>query len=207
VKNLIVPLLTSLGTPMLLMGDEMRRTQRGNNNAYCQDNEVSWLDWSLLDRHGDLHRFVRMLISHRLLGIEMGREESFGLSLNELLRRAEIDWHGVELGCPDWSDDSHSIACTVRPGAHRIPFWLHLMCNAYWEALDFELPSVPETAVAGWQRWIDTARESPEDIIDPPTAPPVTGTRYRALPRSVTALYARIDAHSGSALEIEGKTS
>ena len=101
---------------MLLMGDEMRRTQRGNNNAYCQDNEVSWLDWSLLDRHRDLHRFVRMLISHRLRGVEMRGGEGFGLSLNEVLRRAEIDWHGVRLGCPDWSDDLHSIACTVRPG-------------------------------------------------------------------------------------------
>ena len=81
------------------------------------------------------------------------------------------------------------------------------MCNAYWEALDFELPSVPETAGAGWQRWIDTARESPEDIIDPPAAPPVTGTRYRVMPRSVTALYARIDARFQPALEIEGKIS
>ena len=71
VKNFIVILLTSIGTPMLLMGDEMRRTQRGNNNAYCQDNEVSWLDWSLLDRHRDLHRFVRMLIAHRLRWMEM----------------------------------------------------------------------------------------------------------------------------------------
>ena len=100
VKNFIVTLLTSLGTPMLLMGDEMRRTQRGNNNAYCQDNEVSWLDWSLLDRHRDLHRFVRMLISHRLRGMEMRSEESFGLSLNELLRRAEIDWHGSPARLP-----------------------------------------------------------------------------------------------------------
>src|SRR5208282_6872746 len=125
-KNLIVSLLTSLGTPMLLMGDEMRRTQRGNNNAYCQDNEVTWLDWSLLDRHRDLHRFVRMLISHRLRGIEMGGEESFGLSLNELLRLAEFDWHDVRLGCPDWSDDSHSIACTIRSRSGRVPFWLHL---------------------------------------------------------------------------------
>ena len=72
VKNFIVMLLTSIGTPMLLMGDEMRRTQRGNNNAYCQDNEVSWLDWSLLDRHRDLHRFVKMLIAHRLRGMECG---------------------------------------------------------------------------------------------------------------------------------------
>ena len=70
-KNFIFALLISLGTPMLLMGDEMRRTQRGNNNAYCQDNEVSWLDWRLLDRHADLHRFVRTLISHRLRGTAM----------------------------------------------------------------------------------------------------------------------------------------
>src|SRR5208282_6853222 len=60
VKNFILGMLISIGTPMLLMGDEMRRTQRGNTNAYCQGNEVSWLDWSLLDRHPDVHRFVRM---------------------------------------------------------------------------------------------------------------------------------------------------
>ncbi len=188
VKNFIVVMLISVGAPMLLMGDEMRRTQQGNNNAYCQDNGVSWLDWGLLDRHPDLHRFVRTAISHRLRVMGESSEESFGLSLNELLRRAQIDWHGVRLGQPDWSDDSHSIACTIRPGARRLPIWLHLMCNAYWEALDFELPSVPETAVFGWQRWIDTARESPEDIIDPPAAPPVPGRQYRVMPRSTVAL-------------------
>ena len=204
VKNFIVHMLISLGTPMLLMGDEMRRTQRGNNNAYCQDNEVSWLDWSLLDRHADLHRFVQMLIAYRLRGIEMGSEEGFGLSLNELLRRAEIEWHGVRLGSPDWSDDSHSIACTVRPRAGLFPFWLHLMSNAYWEALDFDLPDVPPAAVSGWRRWIDTALESPEDIMDAPAAPLVSGTQYRVMPRSVAALFVRIDARPGLAIEAEG---
>ena len=72
VKNFIVILLISIGTPMLQMGDEMRRTQWGNNNAYCQDNEVSWLDWSLLDRHRDLHQFVRKLIAHRLRLLSAG---------------------------------------------------------------------------------------------------------------------------------------
>jgi glycogen operon protein len=201
VKNFIVTLLISLGTPMLLMGDEMRRTQRGNNNAYCQDNEVTWLDWSLLDRHLDLHRFVRTLVSHRLRGIELGAAESFGLSLNELLRRAEIDWHGIRLGQPDWTDDSHSLACTIRSGPGRLPFWVHLMVNAYWEALDFDLPDVPRTAVCGWQRWIDTAREAPEDIVDPPAAPPVARMRYRVMPRSVAALFVRIDTRSGPPLE------
>ena len=117
----------------------------------------------------------------------MGKESS-ELSLNELLRRAEIDWHGVRLGQPDWSDDSHSLACTIRPGLYHVPFWLHIMSNAYWEALDFALPDVPETAVSGWQRWIDTARESPEDITDPWLGPPVGGTQYRVMPRSMSAL-------------------
>src|SRR5208282_6169240 len=81
VKNLIVSLLTSLGTPMLLMGDEIRRTQRGNNNAYCQDNEISWLDWSLLDRHRDLHRFVQTLIGYRRRTMRASGAESLELSL------------------------------------------------------------------------------------------------------------------------------
>jgi isoamylase len=175
VKNFIVILLTSIGTPMLQMGDEMRRTQWGNNNAYCQDNEVSWLDWSLLDQHRDLHRFVRKLIAQRLRLLSAGDEESFRLSLNELLRRAEIDWHGVRLGRPDWSDSSHSLALTVRPRQRQIPLWLHVMFNAYWEALDFELPLAPGAAVAGWQRWIDTSLESPEDVVALLPRPEQTG--------------------------------
>ena len=134
----------------------------------------------------------------------MRGEESFGLSLNELLRRAEIDWHGIRLGQPDWADDSHSLACTIRSGPGHLPYWLHLMFNAYWEALDFDLPAVPDTAVSGWQRWIDTARESPEDIVDPPAAPLVSGTQYRAMPRSVAALFVRI--RSGPASEDEYQT-
>jgi glycogen operon protein len=196
-KNFLVVLLISIGVPMLQMGDEMRRTQRGNNNAYCQDNEVSWLDWSLLDRHRDLYRFVQTLVAHRLRLMGMDGGESFGLSLNELLRRADIEWHGVRLGAPDWADDSHSIAFTVRSGQRHLPFWVHVMFNAYWEALDFDLPPAPAVAVAGWQRWIDTCLESPEDIVDASAAPPVRGTQYRVAPRSVVALFLRTDARCG----------
>ena len=66
-KNFLAITLLSLGTPMLLMGDEVRRTQRGNNNAYCQDNEISWFDWTLLERHRDLHRFVKTLVRQRVM--------------------------------------------------------------------------------------------------------------------------------------------
>jgi isoamylase len=182
---------------MLQMGDEMRRSQRGNNNAYCQDNEVSWLDWSLLDRHRDLYRFAQKSIAHRLNWMGSSSQVSSELSLNELLRSAEIDWHGVRIGSPDWANDSHSIAFTLRSGRYRLPLWLHVMFNAYWEALDFDLPPIPATTVAGWQRWIDTSLESPEDIMDPPAAPRVPGTQYRVAPRSLAALFVRTDARSG----------
>jgi glycogen operon protein len=198
VKNLLISMLVSMGTPMLLMGDEMRRTQRGNNNAYCQDNEVSWVDWRLLDRHPDLHRFVRMAIAARLQWRErIEQREEYGLSLTELLRRARFDWNGIRLGQPDWGDDSHSLACTVRCGPGRLPFWLHMMFNAHWEALDFELPPGPDDAASGWRRWVDTALESPEDIVDTPaSAPPVPGTHYRVMPRSVAVLFMPTDARS-----------
>ena len=164
---------------------------------------MSWLDWSLLDRHRDLHQFVRKLIAHRLRLLSAGDEESFGLSLNELLRRADIEWHGVRLGEPDWADYSHSVAFTVRSRRRQIPFWLHVMFNAYWEALDFELPLAPVAAVSGWQRWIDTSREAFEDIMDAAAAPSVPGTQYRLAPRSVAALFVRTDDRSGPVIELK----
>jgi isoamylase len=201
-KNLVVILLMSVGTPMLLMGDEMCRTQRGNNNAYCQDNEVGWLDWSLLDRNRELHRFVRSLIAHRRRLMGASIEESFELSLCELLRRAEIDWHGVRLDAPAWSNDSHSMACTLRTGPRHRPLWLHVMFNAYWEALDFDLPSAPTSAVAGWQRWIDTSRAPPDDITDIGAAPLVSAPQYRVEPRSVAVLIVQAAARSGRTFAI-----
>jgi glycogen operon protein len=201
-KNFFVTMLVSVGTPMLLMGDEMRRTQLGNNNAYCQDNGLSWLDWTLLERHAGLQRFVRTLIAQRLRWVECHETRGAARarwSLNELLRDAEIEWHGVALGQPDWGEDSHSVACTIRSRPDRVPFSLHLMFNAYWEALDFELPALPETAATGsWQRWIDTAREPPEDIIEGPEAPSVPGRHYRVMPRSVAALFVRLEARGDS---------
>jgi glycogen operon protein len=181
VKNFLTVTLLSIGMPMILMGDEVRRTQRGNNNGYCQDNETSWFDWTLLTKHEDVHRFVRLLCRRRLL-----REpdaEATRLSLGQLLREAYRAWHGVTLNQPDWRDISHSLAVTAAVPSTRL--LVHLIFNAYQEALEFELP--PDGA---WHRWIDTFLDSPNDIVPWRSAPVVAGNTYRAQARSVVVLYA-----------------
>jgi isoamylase len=186
VKNFLAITLLSLGTPMLLMGDEVRRTQHGNNNAYCQDNEISWFDWTLLDRHRDLHRFVKTLVGQRLmLGKELGIE---GVSLNELLQQAEIHAHGVRLNEPDLSLDSHSLAFTVRNKRRAVMF--HVMFNAYWEPLTFELPNPGPDVGTCWRRWIDTYRDAPDDVCDTPPASPVESGSYTVQARSLVVLFA-----------------
>jgi len=178
VKNFLAITLLSLGVPMIVMGDEVRRTQNGNNNAYCRDDEVNWFDWSLPERHSGLLRFVKLLIARRLLR-DVTREQN-RVSLNRWLRHANKAWHGVKLGEPDWGSCSHSLALGFELPESGLR--LHLILNAYWEALDFELPPAP------WRRWIDTALDSPEDIGDWESAPPAQGAAYRAGPRSVVAL-------------------
>ena len=136
-KNFVTLTLLAAGTPMLLMGDEVRRTQHGNNNAYCQDSEIGWFDWRLLEKHADIHRFVRELTAFRQRRDVVA--EATALSLNQLLDRARVEWHGVTLNRPDWSDESRSLAVTVR--SVRARFLLHAIFNAYWQPLTFELPA------------------------------------------------------------------
>jgi isoamylase len=183
VKNFIALAWLAAGTPMLLMGDEVRRTQHGNNNAYCQDGVVSWFDWSLLERHADVHRFVKHLNEFR-----QRRDVVAGstLTLNELLRRARLEWHGIALGRPDWSPSSHSIAFTLETLRSR--FILHAVFNAYGEALTFELPPGPGDLRHGWRRCIDTFLPSPHDIQRWQDAPAVMASRYTVQPRSVVVL-------------------
>jgi glycogen operon protein len=183
VKNLLAVTLLSVGMPMILMGDEVRRTQHGNNNAYCLDNETSWFDWTLLEKHADVHRFVTLLNARRLRrSVEHERQR---LSLNELVARAKKAWHGVKLLQPDWSASSHSVAFGLE--LQQEGLLLHFILNAYSEPLDFELPPEPRP----WCRWIDTALDSPHDIVPLETAPPVPGPSYRAGAHSVVALLAR----------------
>jgi glycogen operon protein len=189
VKNLLTVTLLSLGLPMISMGDEVRRTQQGNNNAYCQDNEISWFDWNLVAKHADVHRFVTMINARRLFR-DLGPAQQW-LSLNEILQEANKAWHGVKLGQPDWSDSSHSLAISAEAPNKELLF--HVILNAYWEALEFELPRAGDDDGDSWHRWIDTTLDSPQDIVEWETAPTVPGGTYRAGPRSVVVLFARLE--------------
>ena len=186
VKNFHTITLLATGVPMLLMGDEVRGTQKGNNNAYCQDSEISWFNWNLCNTHADIHRFVKHLIRARLRRDIV--VEDTGLTLNQLLQQARTEWHGVKLNEPDWSDASHSIALTAWSLRGR--FVIHLMINGYWEPLEFELPPVPEQFGDRWYRWIDTYRESPDDICTPNKAPRITDPSYLIQPRSIVSVIA-----------------
>jgi glycogen operon protein len=185
VKNFLTVTMLALGMPMILMGDEVRRTQRGNNNAYCHDDELGWFDWSLLQKHADVHRFVKLLCARRVTRSD--EHERQRISLNQLIAQASKSWHGVWLDRPDWSDRSHSVALTGRLRGEKLVF--HLILNAYWEPLRFELPLTAEGRSIRWRRWIDTALDSPNDITDGTKGPTIDNDFYRAESRSVVVLF------------------
>jgi isoamylase len=183
VKNFLTLSLLSVGMPMLLMGDEVRRTQQGNNNAYCQNNEICWFDWTLLEKHGDIHRFAK-----ELTALRMNRDlpgERLAMTLNELLSSQPVQWHGVRLNAPDWGYESHTLAFTVRISGGKMA--LHVMINAHWEPLEFEIPPI-DGENQPWRRCIDTFLDSPNDICDWNNAPVVQGVSYPVQARSIVML-------------------
>ncbi|HEY1471093.1 MAG TPA: glycogen debranching protein GlgX [Candidatus Acidoferrum sp.] len=188
VKNFLTVTMLSLGLPMFLMGDEVRRTQNGNNNAYCQDNDSNWFDWSLLTKHADVYRFAKLLIARRLL--RDASPERQRMTLAQVIAQGIKGWHGTRLNQPDWSDDSHSIALSValpKEGLH-----VHFIFNGYWEPLGFELPKVDSGKSLSWSRWIDTFLEPPQDIVSAEQPTFLPGYSYQAGPRSVVVLRASL---------------
>ena len=188
VKNFLVLTLLSTGTPMLLMGDEVRRSQRGNNNAYCIDDESTWFDWSALARHADIHRFFRQLVAFRTArALPLGR---FDTTLNELIMQHRVEWHGVTLGEPDWGDASHSLAATMHFDADRVA--LHFVMNAYWETLAFAIPPLDGDHLP-WRCCVDTFRMPPADISVWSEAEIVQGETVIVQPRSIVMLVTKFN--------------
>ncbi len=181
-KNFAAALLISQGVPMILSGDEMGKTQQGNNNAYCQDNVINWLNWQLLDTNAELFRFFKLLIRfrkqhHILRGRHFFERENH--------RNPGLTWHGVKPDQPDWSWHSRSLAMHLAGGRGDVD--CYVIANAYWDGLEFEL--APASEQKRWFRFVDTALKSPKDICEEGKEKLlVEQSRYRVAPHSVVVL-------------------
>jgi isoamylase len=159
IRNFLLTLFVSRGVPMLLGGDEFRRTQHGNNNAYCQDNETSWYDWTLLERHGQIHRFVKEVIALRQAHPVLSREQFY--------TRDDISWFGPGQRAPDWHDpQAKALACLIRDSAAEALF---MMFNAGDEVAVFHTPPAPRPG--HWRLAVDTSHdesvsEKIESLVD-----------------------------------------
>ncbi|HSD65097.1 MAG TPA: glycogen debranching protein GlgX [Vicinamibacteria bacterium] len=181
-RNLLSLLFLSQGVPMIQAGDEFGRTQRGNNNAYCQDNETSWVDWSLLGRNADLFRFTQRLVRFRKAHPSLRRRTFF-----EDEPRPLVAWHGARLGKPDWTGESRTLGMHLLAANGDEP--IYVITNAHWEARAFDLPKPWPGSV--WRRFVDTSLPPGEDAVEPGAEAPVAPGRYPAGPRSVVVLVGR----------------
>ncbi len=179
IKNFLLTLFVSRGVPMLLGGDEFRRTQRGNNNAYCQDNETSWYDWSLVERHLEIHRFTRLMIAFRRAHPVLRREAFYG--------GRDVRWFNSEGAPPDWTDkEQRALGCLIFG---RTEPDLCLLFNAGTEPAAFALPAPVSGA---WHLAADTSLASPNDIRELGDESPVPNPAfYRLGPRASAVLLAR----------------
>ncbi|BDD04682.1 glycogen debranching protein GlgX [Aureibacter tunicatorum] len=161
IKNFMALTFFSQGTPMLLMGDEIRRSQNGNNNAYCQDNEISWMDWTLLDKNKEVFNFTKKII-HLTQSLKIMAIDTW-LCDNKQYKYPFVNWHGKEIDRADWANHSHTLAFDLQHPTRMER--LYVVINAYWKGIEFELPTDLRPG-RSWKRLIDTSRPMGEDILD-----------------------------------------
>jgi isoamylase len=182
-KNMMVINILSLGTPMILMGDEIARTQKGNNNGYCQNNPDFWFDWRGLEKQKELLCFTKALLKQRFRLEFVCFNNTFRHSLHDIIAHAGISWHGTKLGKPNWKYGSHAIALkSLHP--HRTGM-TYAIFNAFWKRQRFELPVSP---TGRWQRIIDTSLTNGQDIYTEGDKKHWVNGKYLAAPRSMVIL-------------------
>ncbi len=185
-RNAIALLLLSQGVPMLLAGDEVLRTQRGNNNGWCQDNDVSWFDWRLTEANGGMLNFVRQFIALRRRHPTLSRRHF--LTGDPARGTTDIVWHGRELNQLPWADPDGRFLAFTLASEHPEKEALHVLINMSDRR---ETVQLPKGQVRRWHLAVDTARESPDDVIARDDQVPWTAPRYLSLPCSVVVLEAR----------------
>ena len=178
IKNFIATLFLSQGVPMLLAGDEMRRTQQGNNNAYCQDNEISWVDWSFLEKNRDLFRFTTEMIRFRKRHPSLRRKNFFTGQRGENVSDPDISWHGWNVGEPRWDEESHTVAMMINgeyANGHRDAD-IYIIFNASMVSRYYAIPE--SFSGMNWLLVADTSLPSPEDISLSGREAEMTQNRY-----------------------------
>lgn len=188
IKNFTATLLLSQGTPMLLAGDEFRRTQHGNNNAWCQDNPTGWVDWSRLDAHPEIHDFTRKMLAFRKRHPSL-RRDRYLLGVEALDRLdppgyTRVAWHGQRADAPDWSPRSTTLALTLTESDDDVA--IHMMFNTSDEVRTFHPPPPPRGT--HWLVAVDTSAEAPHDCAAPGEELPLKGLHVVLAPRSVVVL-------------------
>ena len=168
IKNAAALLLTSQGVPMILMGDEIGRTQQGNNNTYCHDNELNWMDWTLVDKNGDLFRFFQACIRFRKAHPVLRSKDHFQYKDTSGWGYPDISFHGTQPWKPDWSNEDRVFAFMLCSKTTPDDF-IYVATNAWWEDVSLELPQLPEGKQ--WCVFVNTAMPTPNDIWEPGNEP------------------------------------
>jgi isoamylase len=191
VKNFCAILMISQGVPMFVAGDEVRRTQGGNNNTYCQDNEVNWFDWTLTEKHSDVLRFFQKMTHFRRSMPSLQRNKFFAGEVNQR-GLPDIGWHGCQLNSPGWLDPNCRVLGltlgSMAPQGSPEDTDIFVILNMDWLDLDFELPSLTDRQ---WKRVVDTSQPSPQDFLERDEEIVITGKSYRANSHSVVVLVSR----------------
>jgi isoamylase len=189
IRNAMALLLVSQGIPMFVAGDEIGRSQHGNNNAYCHDSPISWLDWSLQEENHDLFHFVRNLIAFRAAHPMLRSRKHPSGSTDD--GGSIVSWHGIRTGRPDWSPGSRLLAMS-RTGIddQGAVDHVYIAANAHWDPHDLELPPLPPGTQ--WCLFADTSAPAPADVTSPGTEQALENQQWiTAGPRSVLILVAR----------------
>ncbi len=184
-RNFMAVLMLSQGNPMILAGDEVLRSQRGNNNAWCQNNELGWFDWDLVEKNADMLRFTREMIALRRRHPSLMRRQFLNGEVLTLTGIPDIRWYGADLQPPEWDDPVAQVLAFTLSAIREGETHLHVILNM--SDLDMMAP-VPSLPGVEWHPVVDTGRQSPDDITPPDHAVPLATSDYKVRERSIVVL-------------------
>jgi len=179
-KNAFALLLLSEGVPMMLAGDEILNSQQGNNNGYCQNNEITWIDWEMTKQNADMLRFVQNMISLRKRHKSIMRRRFLTGKIIAERGIKDISWHGAKIDMPLWDDPDSQLLAFTLAGIEEAD--IHVIINMSHQQTSCELPKIAGKA---WCMSVDTSKDSPHDIVRRPNQKPMSDTTFVVKDKSI----------------------